>query len=125
MDLGAGRGGVLLAAKLRGMESVGYDLNPAHIVLSENVLKPLDIHLKFGDARQVNIEDSDLVYLAWTTWAKQTRKDIESNLMAISPGSKVITLSWPLQSDGFEEIRRGVALFSWGLANYFIFERKT
>lgn len=124
IDLGAGRGGVLMAAKYLGMRSNGFDLNPAHVVLSESVLKPLGIHLNYGDARQEKISNGDIVYLAWTTWSKQTRKDIQKNLSNLALSSRVITLTWPLEEEGFMEIRRGVSLFSWGLANYFIFERQ-
>ena len=122
-DLGAGRGGVLMAAKYVGMQSTGYDLNPAHIVLSEGVLRPLDIFLKYGDARNVDASGGNIVYVAWTTWSKHTRHGIERNLHALPSGAKVITLTWGLESDEFVEIRRGFSLFSWGLANYYIFER--
>ena len=123
IDLGAGRSCVLLLVKFLGAKARGIDLNPEHVAVAKWTLKHTGIGYAAANAKTIELESYSHAYLAWTTWSTRTRHGIVKNLLNMRQGAKIIVLSWQIADINFSEVKRGLALFSWGLAPYFIYER--
>ncbi len=91
VDLGCGRGHILLAAKSIGASARGVDLDPGHII----ALKDSGLDVSVGDARSADVSDATVVWLSWSLWSKELRTAVADHLAATLPsGARVITVLW-------------------------------
>jgi hypothetical protein len=123
VDVGSGRGRVLIAARFCGARSMGVELDNNHHHFAKRALQGLDVELRHEDAKTTDLRSATHVYLAWTTWSLQTRQQIKTKLMQMPVGAKVISVTWPLVIDGFVARRQSTYLFSWGFSPIWIYER--
>lgn len=114
LDLGCGRGRVLLAARYLGARAVGIELLEAHVDATRPILEAVGADVRLGDAERPPLTDITHVYIAWTCFSAETRARIEQRLLAGSPGLKVIALNHPVTSEGFRDLARLSVLCSWG-----------
>lgn len=113
VDLGAGRGMVLLAARLLGASARGVELDPRRALPAVDVLANIGATLVVGDARDANLDDATHVFAAWTCMTPETRAVIAER---IPRDTTLIALTWDPPSSSFAVIARNEASFSWGRA---------
>lgn len=124
VDIGAGRGRVLLAARRLGAEARGVELNANHVRAVDAAIKRAGATLVVGDGAQADLTEVTHVYLTWTCLSDATRARMTEHLRSVRPGTMVLTLTHPLEDDAFERVGECTGWFTWGLAPVFI-QRRT
>lgn len=104
----AGRGRVLLAARLLGAEARGIELDRSHVELAAPILARVGVRLDQGDARTSDLSDATCVYLAWTCLPEAARARVARRIPA---GARVIAMTF--EPPGVIE-RRDTRWFPWG-----------
>ncbi len=116
VDLGAGRGTVLLAARLLGAQARGVELDPLRADPARAVVAAAGAALEIGDARAFPLDGATHVWVAWTCMPDEVRAALGERLAALPPGTRVIALTWDPPAGAFDVERRAPAAFSWGRA---------
>lgn len=127
VDLGCGRGAVLVAAASLGATARGVDLLPAHVDAIGAVAQRVGVDVVLGDARDVDdavLEGADVVWLAWVTWSAATRAAVAQRLHTLRPGAVVVGLSHALEDAQFEVVARDRLWCTWGRADVAISRRR-
>jgi SAM-dependent methyltransferase len=124
LDLGCGRGRVLLAARYLGAEARGVDLLESHVRLVREPLSRVGASVTTGDAETHDFGDATHVYLAWTCFSEKTRGRIAERLSELQPGTRVITLNHGIEHEGFTLVARAHPLCSWGRTPAYVYERE-
>lgn len=89
VDLGCGRGAVLVASSSLGAKSRGVDLLPLHVGAIAVAAGAAGVDVVEGDARLADIDDVFLVWLSWATWSPATRLAVRTRLLGLPPGALV------------------------------------
>lgn len=108
LDLGAGIGTVLLAARALGAAARGVELSPSRVACGRQAMALVGAALDEGDARTVSLADPwrpTHIVLCWTTWAPTLRDAVSRRLAALPPGSRVLSTTH-LPSGPFAVVRR-------------------
>lgn len=114
VDLGAGRGRALIAARRLGASVHGVELVEAHVRLTGALLERVGIRLEAGDAADADIEDATHVLMTWTGLRPETRERFVRRLRTCRPGTRVITIDEPLEAPGFAPVSKHDLPFVWG-----------
>ncbi|NTX55134.1 class I SAM-dependent methyltransferase [Myxococcus sp. CA039A] len=124
VDLGAGRGRALLAARWLGAEALGLELLEQHVALASGPLARTGAVLRQADATQADLSlgDATHVFINWTAFSPDTRARLVTRLLACRPGTRVLTVTRPVEAKGFTVLSRHRALFTWGLESVWIHE---
>jgi SAM-dependent methyltransferase len=123
VDLGCGRGRVLLAARLLGAQAEGIDLLEAHVLAAREPLAAVGAEIRVGLAESVRLEGVTHVYAAWTCFSADTRARVTAHLRAGPIGLRVIVLNHPLEDGAFTLLESLALLCSWGRVPAYIYER--
>lgn len=123
LDLGCGRGRVLLAARYLGAEAVGVELVESHVALTRPLLAAIGADVRAGDAEEPPLEGVTHVFAAWTCFSAGTRARIERALEKAPAGLRVIALNHPVVSKNFALVRKITLTCSWGRVPTTIHER--
>lgn len=123
LDLGAGRGRVLMAARTLGAEARGVELLDSHVSEAQGPLSWIGARLEQESALQCDPGRATHVYITWTCMREQTRKSLERALLKLKPGTVVIVVTWPILSSGFSSLFSCRALFTWGLGKVYVYQR--
>ena len=124
LDLGAGRGRVLLAARYLRASCKGVELLASHVSQVQSTLASIQAALEHGDAANTDMRGATHIFLAWTCFSERTRRDLSQRLLSLPDGTRVIALNWSVEQPGFRIVARGQVLCSWGVTPYFIVERE-
>lgn len=125
LDLGCGRGNVLLAARCLGAQACGVELVREHLQVVGDALRAVGISIHAQDARDARIDDASHVWLSWATWDSALRTQITTRLQDLKSGSIVVSVLWDLNDDvSFAVIERARAAFSWGWADVVVSRRR-
>lgn len=128
VDLGCGRGAVLVAARSLGAAARGVDVVAAHVAAVGTALRAAGATVDVGDARSTSVEGATHVWLAWATWSAHTRAAVTEHLRALSPGAVVVGVVHSVDDAGedgaFEVVARTRAPFSWGVADVVVQRRR-
>ena len=106
-----------------GCRVVGIEQLPLFIKRAERVRRLLDFKgIKFilGDYRSVDLSEASVVYLYGSDLSNEEVEEVSRALQALKPGSKAITVSYPLSSESFELVSSLSAPFGWGEAEVFL-----
>ncbi|WP_163868598.1 class I SAM-dependent methyltransferase [Myxococcus eversor] len=124
VDLGAGRGRTLLAARWLGAEALGIELLEEHVVLASEALARTGAVLRQGDATREDgaLTDATHVLVNWTALSPETRARLIARLRACRPGTRILTVTRPVEAPGFTVLSRHRALFTWGVESVWIHE---
>lgn len=127
VDLGCGRGGVLVAAAGLGATARGVDLLPAHVDAISAAAYRAGVTVDVGDARHVAdavIADADVVWLSWVTWSAATRAAVTARLQAMKPGAYVVGIAHGVDDPAFEVVARPRLWCTWGRADAVVSRRR-
>lgn len=123
LDLGAGRGRVLVAARYLRASCKGVELLASHVEQVQGILESIQAPLVHGDAAMERLSEATHIFMAWTCFSERTRQQLASNLESVPAGTRIIALNWSIDRPGFRIVTKGRVLCSWGVTPYFILER--
>lgn len=122
VDLGAGRGAVLLAARALGAAARGCEIDPARARVIEAPLLACGVTLDVADARTWDAGAPTHVWLSWITWPSALRAELSSRLASLPSGTRVVALTWaPIGP--FRVLSERRRLFPWGVVDVVLAER--
>ncbi|MCE9668393.1 class I SAM-dependent methyltransferase [Myxococcus stipitatus] len=124
VDLGAGRGRTLLAARWLGAQAVGLELLEAHVALASSPLAKAGARLVQGDATQADLAGATHVFVNWTALAPDTQARLVTRLRTCPPGTRVLTVTRPIRLESFVVLSQHRALFTWGREDVWIQEHR-
>lgn len=123
VDVGAGRGRALLAARLRGAKARGIELWEPHVRAMAPVLERAGATLEVGDATKADYSDATHVLLNWCAFSDETKVRLTERLLETArPGTRIIAVTRPAEGRRFRTISRHTTLFSWGFERVFVQE---
>ncbi|HVE87724.1 MAG TPA: class I SAM-dependent methyltransferase [Myxococcales bacterium] len=123
LDVGAGRGRALLAARLRGARARGVELWEPHVRAVGKALEGAGVTLEVGDATQVDYGGATHVLLNWCAFSDETKARVTARLLeTCRPGTRFIAVTRAIQGERFRLLSTHTTLFSWGLEKVFIQE---
>ncbi|HLM42662.1 MAG TPA: class I SAM-dependent methyltransferase [Myxococcaceae bacterium] len=122
VDLGAGRGRVLIAARWLGAEAHGVELLGEHVRLMATRLQPVGISLVEGDATRTDLRDATHVFTNWLALTPETKARLVERFRECQPGTRFITVTRPIESEGFRRLSHHWMLFTWGFERVWIHE---
>lgn len=104
VDLGAGRGLVVMAAACLGYRARGLELVSEYVERSRLVARRmgLEVDLCEGDFLTQEWPEGDLYLLNSTAFPEAVRSRLRERLSALSPRSLVVTYDWEIQGTEFE-----------------------
>ncbi len=123
VDLGCGRGAVLIAARWLGAAAHGVEIARPHVDAVAAVLGDAGATVVVDDARAVDLTGATHVWLSWATWSPQVRARVTAGLRALPDGAVVIGVVHGVDDDGFVVVARARAPFSWGVADVVVARR--
>jgi len=127
VDLGCGRGAVLVAARSLGADARGVDICRGHVDVTGPALRAAGANVAVGDARSASVAALDgatHVWLAWATWSSATRAVVTERLRALPPGAVVVSVVHGVDDDAFAVVARPRAPVSWGVADVVVQRRR-
>lgn len=124
LDVGCGRGRVLLAARYLGARARGIDLLRSHVDLVREPLARVGAEVEVGDAESYPLDDFTHLYFAWTCFSEKTRARILKRLSGLAPGTRVITLNHPMEHADYELVTQARMWCSWGRTPAYVYERR-
>lgn len=124
IDVGAGRGQVLLAARLFGAEARGIELVESHVEAVRRIIDRAGARIEAGDGAGEDLFGVTHVFCAWTAFSKETRARLGEDWRRAEPGTRVVVLTHPLEEEtGFAFERSFVVAVPWGFDEAFIYRR--
>lgn len=123
VDVGAGRGRALLAARWLGAEARGLELLAEHVSLTAGMLKRTGAELVQADALTEPLDGVTHVFVNWTAFSPTTKQRLAERFRQCPPGTRIITVTRPIEGDGFKVRSRHLQLFTWGVERVWIQER--
>ena len=124
LDLGMGRGRVLIAALTLGARARGVDLVRSHVETTRAALESVGAQVAQQDAAKTSLEGASHIFLAWTCFSERSRKEVTQHLESAAPGTVVVCLDYPIESQAFEPLKKRTVFCSWGRANAFVSRRR-
>ncbi|MGE6756740.1 class I SAM-dependent methyltransferase [Corallococcus interemptor] len=122
VDLGAGRGRVLLAARWWGAEAHGVELIADHVARVAPWLQPAGITLTVGDMTREPLGDATHIFCNWVAFSPETKARLVAHLRTCAPGTRIITVTRPIQAEGFTGHACHWMLFTWGFEKVWLQE---
>jgi hypothetical protein len=122
VDLGAGRGRPLLAARWLDAHASGVELLAHHVQAVAPALAGVGVQLQVGDAQEVDLHHATHVLLNWMGMSPRTRQRVTQRLLTARPGTRFIAVGVPVESSRARTQSRHRVLFTWGMADVHIQE---
>jgi SAM-dependent methyltransferase len=123
VDLGCGRGNVVVAAVSLGAVGRGVDVVAGHVDVVAGALAVVGGAVVVGDAREFDVAGASHVWLSWATWDAELRASVVANLRRLRSGAVVVGVVHGVEADGFVVVDRLRAAFSWGFADVVVSRR--
>lgn len=115
VDVGAGRGRALLAARWLGARARGIELWEPHVKAVGPALRAAGAELEAGDAAQADLSEATHVLLNWCAFSAEMQAKLTERFKATCrPGTRFIAVSRPVEDPAFHPVSRHLTLFSWG-----------
>ncbi|MBI2376846.1 MAG: class I SAM-dependent methyltransferase [Deltaproteobacteria bacterium] len=114
VDLGAGRGRVVLAARWLGADAAGVELAEEHVRAVKPSLERAGARLSVGDATKVGWTQPTDVYVNWTAFAPATRARVLDRLVELPLGSMVACPTFPIERAELALVFTVRAPLTWG-----------
>lgn len=116
LDLGSGRGLVVLASLLQGFEAHGIELVPEYVQRAQNVAQSLNLKadVRRGDMLEAEWPEVDLILINSTAFPSDLRRSLLDRLTNFARPTQVLTYDWPLPENRFSLIASGRLPVTWG-----------
>ncbi len=124
VDLGCGRGNVVVAAASLGANGRGVDVEAAHVDAVRDALAVVGASVDVGDARDVEFAGVTHVWCAWATWPAELRRAVSTKMHGLPSGAVVVGVVHGVDDEEFDVVERARAAFSWGLADVVVSRRR-
>ncbi|MBU8898803.1 class I SAM-dependent methyltransferase [Corallococcus sp. H22C18031201] len=122
VDLGAGRGRVLIAASWLGARAHGVELLAEHVNRVAPRLQAAGMTLEEGDMMRADLRDATHVFTNWVALGDETKARLVAHLRGCRPGTRIVTVTRAIEAEDFPCRSRRWALFSWGLEAVWVHE---
>ncbi|MBN1209248.1 MAG: class I SAM-dependent methyltransferase [Myxococcaceae bacterium] len=122
VDLGAGRGRVLIAARWLGAEAHGVELIADHVTRVAPRLQAAGITLTVGDMTREELGDATHLFTNWLALTPETKARLIERFRTCRPGTRIITVTRPIEAKGFVPLSKHWMLFTWGIEAVWIHE---
>lgn len=133
-DLGSGKGNVVIQAALSGKfkKAVGVEVVQERHEMSLEALKrgqtflPSDTEVKFinGDFLSSDFSDADVIYITATAYSKKLLKDLQSRLITIKLGTRIVITDKQLNPRQFYLVDKINLPMSYADADIYVYEKK-
>lgn len=131
-ELGSGRGrGCFWLRCILGCQTVGIEYLPEFVSIANQVkeaAKLAQLEFRLGDILEADYSGATVLYLYGTCYDEPFLKKLIKRLSRLPPGTKIITVSYPLKEFAkeplFEVIKRFEATFTWGATDVYLQIRK-
>lgn len=124
LDIGCGRGlGIFTAALFFQAQALGIEIIPDMVRRARIISRLMKIEDRAafwpGDFLAGELPQADVIYLCGTTFSPETRKLLTEKLEILKPGTRLISLSYPLLSKKIKLKFSEKLFFSWGKATVY------
>jgi hypothetical protein len=116
VDLGAGRGRVL------GAEARGVELIADHVTRVAPRLQAAGITLTVGDMTREELGEATHLFTNWLALTPETKAKLIDRFRTCKPGTRIITVTRPIEAEDFVRLSRHWMLFTWGIEAVWIQE---
>ncbi|HVG57343.1 MAG TPA: class I SAM-dependent methyltransferase [Hyalangium sp.] len=122
VDLGAGRGRVLIAARWLGAEARGVELIGDHVTRVAPKLQAAGITLAVGDMTLADLGDATHLFTNWLALTPETKSKLVERFRTCRPGTRILTVTRPIEAEDFVRLSQHWALFTWGVERVWLHE---
>jgi hypothetical protein len=122
VDLGAGRGRVLIAASWLRAEARGVELIADHVTRVAPRLQAAGITLTVGDMTREDLADATHIFTNWLALTPETKARLVERFRTCQPGTRILTVTHPIEAKGFVLLSRHWVLFTWGIEKVWLHE---
>lgn len=123
LDLGCGRGRTLFFLHyFYGCKVTGVECIPPLLELAQGVQEKFavaNVQCIKGDFFSLNLGDYNFIYLYGSMLTVDSVARLSKILAEVKPGTKLVTVSYPLEGDAFEVMKIFQGNFDWGTADIF------
>ncbi|MDB2614126.1 class I SAM-dependent methyltransferase [Chlamydiales bacterium] len=124
LEMGSGRGRLSFwLSQVIGCEVTGVEAIPKLYQISKKIQdarKIKNLHFIEGDFFTYPLDSFTVIYLYGSCLTDEQINQLTAHLKKTPPGTKVITVSYPLTDDAFKVMRVFNASFFWGEAQVFL-----
>ncbi|GEM_PF-3404113 len=127
-DAGCGDGrGLFLVSILHRRPVCGMEMNKRFVdrmMFMKTLVNKRDIMVVGDDMFNSEFDGYGIIFITWTTFKNDTEKRLIQKLeKEVMKGAIIVTLSYPIESESFEQLATKNILTSWGKSTAF-FQRK-
>ncbi len=122
VDLGCGRGRLVMMAAARGIRAHGIELVPLHLRCAKYAATrylPL-ASFEQADILQADLSQATVFWASGTCWSEPLRESIASRIAQLRPNTRVISVSSPLPHPQLETLQRFYGWTTWGRDAFFL-----
>ena len=115
-DLGCGCGMPVFTASLLAGTAIGVDLVAPVVDFCLRAARALDrsnTSFFHQDIFATDISQATFIYLACTTFPPEVRARLGDKMLEAKPGTKIVTVTHPLQGRGIRQVKKLPQIFSW------------
>lgn len=123
LDIGAGRGRLLFAARRLGAVARGIELVAAHVLAVARPIASIGATIGVGDGFEAPLEDVDCVFVNATGFSEMTMVRLAERFEKLRVGATVVAVTHRLEDDHLRVRRTLIAPFTWGVEVVRIYER--
>ncbi len=123
LDLGAGRGALLLAARFFGAEARCVELLKSRVDPAAPILREVKADLFDGDIADQDLYGVTHVICTWTALSEATRQRVAEEFSRLEKGAKVLVFTFAAEQDDLRLLRKIYVPVPWGFDVVFLYEK--
>lgn len=122
LDLGSGRGTVVLAAAACGFTALGLELEEDWVARAQRVAKRLGLPAEFrcADFLEGDWPEAAVVFVVATAFPEEVRAEILDRVRRLQPGSYLIAGDWP-DLHSLDLVWQGPLPVEWGVIPFSVY----
>ncbi|MCK6512625.1 class I SAM-dependent methyltransferase [Myxococcota bacterium] len=122
VDLGCGRGRLVMMAAARGIRAHGIELVPLHLRCAKYAASPYLPLASFeqADILQADLSQATVFWASGTCWSDPLREQIAARIAQLLPNTRVISVSSPLPHPQLETLCTFYGWTTWGRDAFFL-----
>jgi hypothetical protein len=127
VDFGAGRGrGVFFIHQYFKCKAIAIEKIPLFVSKAQAIKEKFyldEVEIVDNDFFSSSLNLGNVIYLAWTCFSDEDRQRLEKDLCSLKNGTRVVTVSYPMENDCFSFIDSFIVSFPWGMGEVFVQEK--